>query len=259
LSSLWTHRASIAQGLHPENLVWWEGTPASTQDPHAMPSPSVSSRRTRGFTVLELVITLALLSIFLFGILATVTGLQSTFVENEVVADMHLRAERAMDRIVEMAGGALTNDPQFAPLKPTSGVDSHCLRFSFITSVDSVTATPVYSSNLVYIYGPDTGANPSRGLIIGRGPSLDAIWSQARGADGFLGTTDDDTSTLVSGDPYVELLIPSNYAPQTGDMFQVDVSGRLLTVTLRLNAVGRAGTFILPNDLVMTERVALRQ
>jgi hypothetical protein len=208
--------------------------------------------------LVETAITLALLAIFIFGILATVTGLQSTFVDNEVIGELHRRAQRALERIVQLSSQALTDDEQFAALKPTTGVDSHCLRFSLVTSVDTVTAEPIYSSNIVYIYGPDDGDYPCSGIIVGRGPGLDTVYT-ACGDDGRLGTSDDNTSTLVNGDPLVELLVPSEFAPSSGEMLQIDVAERMVTFTLRLNAHGTNGAFVLPNDLVLTERVALRQ
>ena len=202
-------------------------------------------------------------------VLATVTGAtlgaQRVFVQNQIATEMTLRAEHALDRIVSLTSQALTVDAQFSTLKPTTGVDGHCLRFRLVSSIDATTGEPVYDDAArVFIYGPDTGTNPCDGVLVGRGADLDAIYATARGADNRLGTADDNTSVvLASGVPAVELLLPSNYAPQTGAMLTINLSpapiGRLVTFTLRVNAVGMDGSFIYPNDLVFVERVALRQ
>ena len=63
--------------------------------------------------------------------------------------------------------------------------------------------------------------------------------------------------------PAVELLIPGRFAPQLGEMFQIDVTpaptGRFLSFTLRVNAREATGGFVLVNDLVLTTNVALRE
>lgn len=93
---------------------------------------------------------------------------------------------------------------------------------------------------------------------------MTAVHSIGAGADGYLGTRDDDATTPATGGiPAVELLIPDTFAPETGDMLRIDVSpapvGRLLAFTIRLNARGADGKFLLPNDFVLSGRVALRR
>ena len=208
---------------------------------------------------------LAVLGVMFSSIVMATLGVQTAFVESQLMSQLNLRAQIALDRIVELASQALTTDAQFAPLKPATGIGSHCLRFRLVQAIDPSTGGVIYNdAAIVYLYGPDTGTDPNRGLIIGRGPSLTAIHGAAAGADGLLGTADDITSATFASDALaVELLVPDVYAPQAGDMFAVTVSpapvGRLLTFTLRMNARGRDGGFVLPTDLVLTQRVALRQ
>lgn len=220
-------------------------------------------RSQAGLTLVELVASFGILSVVLGSIMMAVMGTQDAFLENQLVSQLNLRAQLALDRIVELASQALTTDADFSPMSSTSGVNSHGLRFRLVQYIDTATGTPVYdSTNRVYIYGPDSGASPSSGLVVGRGSSWTAIHSATCGADGFVGTADDNTSVLSSGLPMLELLIPNNYAPQSGDMFTVNVSpapiGTFLTFTLRLNARGQDGNYLFPMDQVLTERVALR-
>ncbi len=220
--------------------------------------------RGSGFSLIELVTAFSIFVMVLGSILTATTGTQDLFVEHQILSQLELEAEAALDRIVQLTRQALTADPQFSPLKPNTGVSSHCLRFRLIQYIDTATGNPVYDDDArVYVLGPDAGAEPCGGVIIGRGPSLSAIHSAGMGPDGVLGTSDDDTTTsLAGGLPAVELVLPSTFAPRTGEMFTITVTpapaGRLITFNLRLNRLGANGTFIFPNDLVMTERVALR-
>lgn len=223
-------------------------------------SPASSS----GFTLLEFVLALSVLSILLAGTISVLSGVQDAFIENQILSQLRLRAQNAMERITSLTSQAITEDPQFSPLKDTTGVGSHALRFQMMNGVDS-SGLPVYDTNLVvYIHGPDNSTEPCAGIIIGRGPSLSDIYNTGKGTDNVLGTLDDDTTSgFATGIPAVELLISSQYAPQTGEMFTVDVSpapiGRLITFTIRLNAQDREGNFVLDQDFSMSERVALRQ
>jgi type II secretory pathway pseudopilin PulG len=220
--------------------------------------------REAGLTLIELVITMAVWSVFLIGTVTALAGAQRVFVDSQELSELHLRAQRALDRIASLASQAVTTDAQYTPLKTTSGIGSHCLRFRILDSVDGA-GQPTYDDNLqVFIYGPDSGTEPSSGLIVGRGPDLATIHATGSGADGLLGTVDDDTTTVLSGTiPAVELLLPDTYAPQTGTMLTIDISpppnGRLITFTLRLNKQRADGSYLIPNDLVLTERIALRQ
>ena len=227
--------------------------------------PQGDARGMEGFTLLEVMITVVVISIMLISILPAIRGSQDAFVQSQIFSQLNLRAQNALDRIVDLSGQGVTTDAEFSPLKPNTGINSHCLRFRLLTTIDTVTGEPVYDDNArVYLYGPDDGTDPCAGIIVGRGPNLGAIYNAAAGSDSLLGTLDDDTTVSVAaGLPAVELLLPKTFAPETGEMFTVNVNpapiGRLLTFTLRLNAIDKNGNFLLPNDLVLSQTVALRQ
>ena len=76
----------------------------------------------------------------------------------------------------------MTTDAQFSPLKPNTGVDSHCLRFRLLLNIDATTGQPVYDdTGRIYLYGPDDGTDPCAGIIVGRSPNLGAIHLTERG------------------------------------------------------------------------------
>lgn len=228
-------------------------------------SVSSHSRSESGLSLLELVVTVGILTLVVGSIATAMTGTQSVFLESQLISRLHMRARRAMDRIVSLSSQAMTTDSRFTPQKSNTGVNSHCLRFRLMQSIDPVTGDAVYDDlDRIFIYGPHGGGQPNRGIIIGRGRTLGQIYRRGRGPDGFLGTTDDNTrATITPGFPAVELLIPATFAPSSGDMFRVNVTpapiGRLLTFTLRINARGTDGNFILPTDFTLVQRVALRQ
>jgi type II secretory pathway pseudopilin PulG len=220
----------------------------------------------RGLTLLDVTTSTVILAILMTGILTGLLNSQQAFVEDQTAANLSLRAQRAMNRLVRVAGQALTNDAQFTPLNPVTGVDSHGLRFRLLQSVDPITGDPLYDDDAqVFIFGPNAGATPCAGLIIGRGPDLNQVYNTASGGDAVLGTNDDDTNVVLSGNwPAVELLLPSVFVPAVGTMLEIDFTpapvGRLLTFTLRVNAPDPDGNgFVLQNDLVLVERVALRE
>jgi prepilin-type N-terminal cleavage/methylation domain-containing protein len=219
----------------------------------------------RGLTLLEVSVTAAILGLLVTGVFSGMLNSQRAFLEDQTVSDLSIRAQNTMDRIVRLAGQALTTDDQFSPLKPNTGVQSHCLRFRVLQTVDPLTGDPVYDDAArVFLYGPDEGANPSSGVIVGRGPDLNQIHATGAGPDAVLGTVDDDTTTILAGGvSAVEVLLSDTFSPRLGDMFTINVApapiGRLLTVTLRVNVRRSDGTFLLANDLVISERVALRE
>ena len=98
-----------------------------------------------------------------------------------------------------------------------------------------------------------------------RAPWFAAVFvvASCAGPDGVLGTLDDVTNPNGSASPRIELLVPSSFAPTSGEMLAIDsstsASGRLLTITMRLNARGTDGSPLFPQDLVLSERVALRR
>ncbi len=221
--------------------------------------------RQRGFSLIEVSVSLAVLGVFIGGAVSAMIWSQRAFVENQIASVLSMRAQRAMERIVRLGSQALTSDAGYSPLKATSGVNSHAVRFRLLASIDAVTGEATYDDNArVYIYGPDGGDNPNAGIIVGRGPSLDAIHAAASGPDGTLGTIDDNTQVSIAGGvPAVELLVPAEFRPRSGEMFTLSVTpaptGRLLSVTLRLNAMGPDGDFVFDDDVVLTERISLRQ
>ena len=221
--------------------------------------------RDAGMGIVEVSIVLSLTVIVSTVAMSTMLGSQRSIAEGVRQGELRIRAQHAMERLTSTLGQALTSDAEYSPLKPSTGADSHCVRFRLLQSTDPVTGAPIYDDSLrVYVYGPDSGTTPNAGLIIGRGPDLAAIYAAGAGADALLGTTDDDASTSLGGGvPAVELLIDSRYSPSSGDMFSVDVVpapiGRLLEITLRLNVREANGNFALADDLVLQERVTLRQ
>lgn len=212
-------------------------------------------------TILELTIVISIATVVITGVLSTINSVQDSFLENQIMSRLTLRSQHALDRLTSLCGQALTSDSQLSALDPTTGVDSAGLRFRLLTNV--VAGNPVYEDNLrVFILGPSGAPAPCDGVIIGRGPSPEQIHTVAAGTDARLGTVDDDTSVSLGTDiPAVELLLPSTYAPSTGNMLTITMlpGTRLVTLTLRLNARRPDGTFVLVDDLVLTERVALRQ
>ena len=213
-----------------------------------------------GFTLVELAFALALLSLLIVSVMSTVVGIQTSFVEGQVVSDVSLKAQNALDRLVTLTSQIVTIDSEYSPLKPTTGVDSHGLRFRIVESIDMISGTTNFSNDRVYIYGPDSGSNPSSGLVIGRGSTLSEVHSDGSGSDGILGTVDDAVYALTSdGNRVVEILLLDRYAPSTGEMIQIDINGRLVEFTIRVNARDLDGDFVFSQDLVLTERVALRR
>ena len=223
-----------------------------------------STRTPDGFTLVEVVVGIGILSIMLLAVVALV-GSQRAFVEDQVVSRLRLTAQHALERVVATTSQAVTADGDLTPLVPITGVDSRGFRFRLIESIDPGTGLATYDDTLkVYIYGSVSGANPCRGLVIGRGPSLAQVHSAGCGADKVLGTEDDDTRASFGDQiPAVELLVPETFTPRTAPLFAVDVDpasgGRFVTFTLRLNARSPNNDWVLENDLVVTERVALKQ
>ena len=218
--------------------------------------------RQRGFTLIEVVIAVALLTILAGALTTSFWTIQEAVGEEQTEADLTFRSRAAMDRIVRLASQAVTSDTAYTLFNPSSGSDQWGMRFRDLLNVTSGVAN--YDDVLVvHLLGPDGGATPCSGIVVGRGPDLNAIYGAACGADGWLGTQDDDVSASFDGvTPALELLLPSDYAPQNGRMltFVPDAAsgGRVVTITLRSNFLQNDGTYVRNADLVLTERVALR-
>jgi type II secretory pathway pseudopilin PulG len=221
------------------------------------------SRGTRaGATLIELIVVVVLVVILILGASATALAMEKSFSDEQVLSVLQLRCQNAMERIVEMASQAVTKDDMFL-----ADVQAGTTAFSLLTFrlIDYIyNGSPVYDDTLkVFIYGDAGGTYPCKGLIIGRGPDLASVYTSGKGNDGALGTIDDNlTVSFGQGLPAVELLISDKYAPRTGRMFVVEPdlgNGLLLKFTLRLNVLGEDGQFVLANDVVLTQTVALRQ
>jgi prepilin-type N-terminal cleavage/methylation domain-containing protein len=218
--------------------------------------------RRDGFTLIEIVIACALLAVVVGGVTSSFWTVQAAFDEERAEAELLFRSRAAMDRLSRLTSNAVTRDAAFALLPIAAGATPWGLRFREIDSV--VAGNAVYDDLLVvHLIGPNAGGAPCAGVIVGRGPDLGAIWVAGRGADSTLGTADDDVGAeLGAGTPAVEILIPQEFAPQIGQMLEFSTagspSGRLVTITLRTNFQRPDGTWLLAQDHVFTERVALR-
>lgn len=215
-------------------------------------------RRQSGLTLIELTVTIGLIGTLFAGTLAAVTGVQRAFSHSERVSLLRVRSEQALDRMVSTISQALTSDTEFAGVAPGAGSSFHGLRFRVIESFNL--ATPVYDDlAVIFVHGPDAGTNPCAGVVIGRGQSYAAVHGAAAGADNTLGTADDVTSGVVNGQPVLEVLLGSEFAPAAGDMLAIEVNGRRVRVTLRVNIRDSSGAFVLTNDSVLEEWISLRQ
>ncbi len=217
-----------------------------------------------GFTLLQVAVATVILTVVVSISVSTMSNAQDAVTQGQIRGVIHRRAGDALNRIVRLASQALTSDPAYLLLQPGSETDFHCLRFALLQSFDTETGTRTFSSDHVYVYGPHPGRYPNAGLVIGRGISLGAVWNRGKGKDKTLGTADDDTRTqTINGVAVVELLIPDRFAPRTGEMFSVvatpSPAGRLLTFTLRCNARDSDDQFVFENDILLVERVALRE
>lgn len=225
---------------------------------------SKGRQRERGLSLLEVMFTSTLLSIFMVGIISAVSTLQLSFADNQTHSALQLRAQNTLDRLTAMTREALTGDLEFGGLKDAGGGNFHGLGFRIVTSFQAGTGAPIYNDDhKVFILGPSEGTTPCRGLIIGRGPTLTSVFNNAAGADGLLGTYDDDRTPISGTLPATEFLIPPGFAPRTGDMFTVSFpdasTQRLIQYTLRLNAISGNGGFLFENDLVLTRTISLNQ
>ena len=230
-----------------------------------MPSltPEPTFERTSGYTLLEMMFSMVLLTTLLGGIAAAFVTIQSSFDEEVSEAQLQFRSRSAMDRLSHVASRALTSDPTFALLPASNAPTARGLTFRNFLTVDAV-GDPIYDDLLrVFLIGDSGGQTPASGVVVAHGPSLDAIGLACAGPDGLLGTADDDLAVeYAAGVPAVELLVPDWLAPQAGRMLEITeeagANGRLLKITLRTNFLLPDGTFLRSTDLVLEERVALK-
>ncbi len=201
---------------------------------------------------------------FMVGLVTTISNLQLTFADSQLVNNLQFRAQKAFDRMTELSREALTGDVDLAEIQTSSGGIHQGFRFRLVSSFDTATGQPIYdNTHKVFFLGPHDGTYDVSGLIIARGSSLLGVYNHSAGADKALGTFDDNTSPVTGTTRSVELLIPAGFAPRTGDMFQVELDSasndRLVRFTLRLNVVAQDGDFLLDQDVVLTRTVALTQ
>lgn len=227
-----------------------------------MNSPRSTTDSASGTTLVELMLVVGLVSVFMFGVCSTVFSLQKSLEEEQVVNELFFRGKQAIERIVVEASKALTTDSTFTALYPASDGTFSLLGFRLIDYF--VGGLPVYDDELkVFVYGDNPTPYPCGGVIIGRGPDLATVANLGSGHDGVLGTMDDDCrASYRDGIPAVELLVPARYAPRSGKMLTIETdlaAGPLLTFTLRMNAVGQNGSFVVADDLVFIQKVALNR
>ena len=85
-----------------------------------------------GLTLVETAIAVAILVLLVTAALTAVLTTQRAFTQSEIVGRIRARAQNAMERIVALSSKAVTSDPAFSTLNPTTGVGAHGLRFRLI-------------------------------------------------------------------------------------------------------------------------------
>ncbi|MBX3471740.1 MAG: type II secretion system protein [Planctomycetes bacterium] len=223
-------------------------------------------RRRAGLTLMEVVVSSAILALLAAGMMIFEVGAQRTYSEQQVRANLHQHVRSALRRMVLDTSAALTiPDCELSTLWPASGTDARGLQFREVTGGDG--SGPVFGRTVVFA-GPHPAGAPAGGAAAGivrlreanlHHPTfnLTTITGLA-GLDGLFGTADDQTSAVASdGQRVVEVLVPASCAPITGPMLRVDLAGRVVTFTIRANFRQGDGNYLLVNDLVMTERAAL--
>lgn len=223
-------------------------------------------RRQAGLTLTEVVVSSAVLMVLCFGMLTFEVGAQGAFSDQQVLANIHEKVRLALTRMAQDTGKALTvTGSELSTLWPATGSDARGLQFREVIGAD--TAGPLFGPTIVFAgphTGTPTGADCS-GIVRLRESNLHTSLSTITalaGSDSLFGTFDDLTSSVGSdGQRVVEVLIPSTLAPSstTEPMLRVDLSGRVVTFTVRVNYRRSNGTYLLPDDLVIDERVALRR
>lgn len=236
-----------------------------------MHRPTVSrrrDRRNRGLTLTEAIVSSTVLGVLAFGMLSFEVGAQRSYSDQQMLAFLHDRVRQALARMsldTSKALGVLGSE--LTTLWPATGNDARGIQFREI--VDANPASGVVFGPTIVIAGPNTGGTLScAGVVRLREDGLHTDLSPitfAAGPDGVFGTFDDLTSQVSSdgGGRIVEVLVPATLAPSSGPMLRVDLNGRVVTFTLRVNFRRGNGTWLLggatPHDLEVTERVALRR
>ena len=215
----------------------------------------------RGFTLLEVVVSTALLTILLGSVAQAVLSIQDQFDEELLEAQLQHTSRTAMDRLVRTASRALTNDATLEYLGAAGG-DAWGFRFRDFAGADAA-GEPVYDDDLqVFLLGDNDNLAPCAGVVLGRAPSLADVVANGCGADGVLATDDDTNVAVIAGTPASQILVHSRFAPRDGSILSftpvADSDGRLVTITLRTNLLLPDGRYLRTDDLVLEERVALK-
>ncbi|MCP4038173.1 MAG: type II secretion system protein [bacterium] len=133
-----------------------------------------------GYTLLQVVIATTILSIVVTIAVSTILNAQDAVTQSQVRSVIHRRARDGLNRVVRLAGQALTSDPDYLLFQPGNGSEFHCFRFALLESYDTTTGTHTFSSDLAYIYGPHSSPQPNAGLVIARGTSLNSHGVRSR-------------------------------------------------------------------------------
>ncbi|MCO5167201.1 MAG: hypothetical protein M9894_12685 [Planctomycetes bacterium] len=220
----------------------------------------------RGVTLTEAVVSIGVLAVLAGGMLAFEVGAQQTYSVQQLRANLHQHVRSALRRMALDTAAALTlPEGELSTLWPATGTDARGLQFREVTGGDG--SGPTFGPTIVFV-GPHAATlpagAPASGIVRLREsnlhfPTFDLTTVTGRaGPDGVFGTVDDDTSGVAAdGQRVVEVLVPAACAPVTGPMLRVDLDGRVVTFTIRANFRLGDGSYLLTNDLVMTERAAL--
>lgn len=227
-----------------------------------------------GLTLVEVVVSTAVLGILSLGVLSFEVGAQRVYSDQQLLAVMRDQARTAVDRLVrdvnrtftatvagQDSGGAAATS-ELTTLWPDTGTDARGLLFREVSGGNS--SGPIYGNTIVWA-GPHTGT-PSgaaaSGVVrlrrAGLTPTSFGALGSVAGPDGVLGSYDDATSEVEGdGGRVVEVLVHAAFAPSSGAMLRVDLSGRVVTIALRLNYRRPDGTWLLPTDLTIDARAPL--
>lgn len=244
--------------------------------------------RARGLTLIEVIVAVSIFAAFAVAMLMVEASSNEAVVTTTRLADLRLRARRAMERLTAVTGQAMTNtlsssSPQLligdpSALGPT-GTTQQRLQFREVADTNSDGIPTVDEGRNIFILGPVSSGDPDnevcQGVVILRSSTAGGSITEcdvAKGADGVFGSVDDATSAMgVDRKPLCELLVPNIYAPRVGPMLTISLAGRVVTYTLRMNLRKRvvrsaeqtdatqAAAYELATDLVLTARVALNQ
>jgi hypothetical protein len=220
------------------------------------------AKRTRGLSLMEVMVSMGILAAMSTLIMTFEVGYTTMYAEQSTAAFVRSRVRNALVVMSADIGRATTTAAgELATFDPGSGVNARAIQLREMLGGN--TSGSIWGPTIIFAGPGATGDLASAGIVRLRDDNLhttgglNAFRAQQVGGDNLWGTLDDDCR-LTQGKVSVMTLVPASMAPQTGSMFQVDLSGRLVTITIRAN-MRRGTTWVLPTDLVVTERVALLQ